>query len=93
MYAKLINGALQRAPRKLPGDGTIVYNPPAEMYLAAGYKPVTFTEAPEAPEGYYYESGWEETAEAIVQTWTLVQEPDDIDEVEAFDIIFGGGVE
>ena len=90
MYGKLENGILRYAPRKLPGDGTIVYNPPTEMYLAAGYKPVTFTEAPEAQEGYYYESGWEEQDDAIVQTWTLVQEPDDIDEAEAFDIIFGG---
>ena len=90
MYAKLIEGALNIAPKKLPGDGVIVYNPPEEMYRAAGYKPVTFTDAPEAPEGYYYESGWEETAEAIVQTWTLTPLPDDIDGAEAYDIIFGG---
>ena len=90
MHAKLIDGNLQIAPKKLPGDGTIVYNPPAEMYAAAGYKPVTFTEAPEAPEGYYYESGWEEQSEAIVQTWILTPLPDDIDDAEAYDIIFGG---
>ena len=90
MYAKLIDGAFQIAPKKLPGDGTIVYNPPAEMYAEAGYKPVTFTDAPEAPSGYYYESGWEEQTDAIVQTWTLTPLPDDIDEAEAFDIIFGG---
>ena len=90
MYAKLIDGALQIAPKKLPGDGTIVYNPPAEMYAAQGWKPVQYTDPPEAPSGYYYESGWEETAEAIVQTWTLTPLPDDIDEAEAYDIIFGG---
>lgn len=90
MYAKLIDGALNIAPKKLPGDGVTVWNPPNEMYLAAGYKPVTFTEAPEAPDGYYYESGWEEQSEAIVQTWTLKPLPDDIDEAEAYDIIFGG---
>lgn len=90
MYGKLINGSVQYAPNKLPGDGVVVYNPPAEMYLAAGYKPVEFTDAPEAPEGYAYESGWEEQDESIVQTWTLVPLPDDIDEAEAFDIIFGG---
>ena len=91
MYGKLIDGALHRAPKKLPGDGVIVYNPTAEMLLSAGYKPVTFTDEPEAPEGYYYESGWEETAETIVQTWTLTPLPDDIDEAEAYGIIFGGG--
>lgn len=90
MYGKLIDGNLQIAPKKLPGDGVIVYNPPAEMYLAQGWKPVTFTDPPEAPIGFYYESGWEEQAEAIVQTWILTPLPDDIDEAEAYDIIFGG---
>lgn len=89
-YAKLTDDELQFAPRKLNGDGVVVYNPPAEMYAAQGWKPVTFTDAPEAPEGYVYESGWEEQADAIVQTWTLVPLPDDIDDAEAFDIIFGG---
>lgn len=91
MYGKLNNGNLMIAPRKLNGDGVVVYNPPAEMYLAAGYKPVEFTDAPEAPEGFYYESGWEETADSIVQAWTLVPLPDEVDDAEAFDIIFGGG--
>lgn len=90
MYGKLIDGALNIAPKKLPGDGTIVYNPPAEMYIAAGYKPVTFTDEPKAPEGFYYESGWEEQTDAIVQTWTLAPLPDDIDVAEVYDIIFGG---
>ena len=91
MYGKLIDGNLKIAPRKLNGDGVVVYNPPEAMYRAAGYKPVEFTDAPEAPEGCYYESGWEEQDDAIVQTWTLTPLPDDIDEAEAYDIIFGGG--
>lgn len=90
MYGKLQDGSLIVAPKRLPGDGTIVYNPPAEMYLAQGWKPVEYTEAPEPPAGYTYEPGWEETDEAIVQTWTLVELPDEVDEAEAFDIIFGG---
>lgn len=90
MYGKLNGGDLMIAPRKLPGDGVVVYNPPAEMYLAQGWKPVQFTEAPEAPAGYVYDAGWEEQADAIVQTWTLVPLPDDVDAAEAFDIIFGG---
>jgi hypothetical protein len=64
MYGKLIEGNLRIAPKVLPGEGTIVYNPPAEMYLAQGWKPVEFTEAPDAPAGYHYESGWEETGDA-----------------------------
>ena len=90
MYAKLIDDALTIAPKKLNGEGVIVYNPPAEMYLAQGWKPVTFVDPPEAPSGYYYESGWEEQTDAIMQTWTLTPLPDDIDEAEAYDIIFGG---
>lgn len=93
MYGKLIDGDLRIAQKKLPGDGVVVYNPPAEMYREQGWKPVVFTDAPEAPEGCACESGWEETDETIVQTWTLVPLPDDIDEAEAFDIIFGGGAE
>ena len=93
MYGKQIDSELQIAPKKLNGDGVVVYNPPAEMYLEQGWKPVAFTDEPESPAGYYYESGWEEQADAIVQTWILTPLPDDIDEYEAFDIIFGGGGE
>lgn len=93
MYGKLIDDELHIAPKKLNGDGVVVYNPPAEMYLEQGWKPVTFVDTPEAPSGYYYESGWEEQTDAIVQTWTLTPLPDDIDEAEAYDIIFGGGGE
>lgn len=92
MYGKLIEGNLQIAPKKLNGDGVVVYNPPAEMYLAQGWTPVVFTDpSDDPPEGYDYEPRWEEQADSIVQIWTLVELPDDIDDVEAYDIIFGGG--
>lgn len=90
MYGKLENDILIPAPKMLHGDGVNVWNPPASMYLAQGWKPVTFTDPPEAPSGYYYEEGWEEQTDEIVQTWTLTPLPDDIDEAEAYDIIFGG---
>ena len=93
MYGKLNEGELHIAPKKLNGDGVVVYNPPESMYLEQGWKPVEYTDPPEAPSGYYYESGWEEQTDAIVQTWTLTPLPDDIDEAEAYDIIFGGGGE
>lgn len=90
MYAKLIDGELRIAPKMLPGDGVNVWNPPAEMYLEQGWKPAVYTDEPgDAPEGYAYESGWEDTENAIMQTWTLVELPDDIDEAEAYEIIFG----
>lgn len=90
MYAKIINGQLHKAPKKLIVDSVQVWNAPAEAYLAQGWKPVVFTDAPEAPTGYYYESGWTEEDDEIVQTWTLVPLPDDIDEYEAYQIIVGG---
>ena len=93
MYGKLIDNELQFAPKVLPGEGVNVWNPPAEMYLAQGWKPVVFTDEPEAPSGYYYESGWEEQTDEIVQTWTLTPLPDDIDDSELVNILFGEGFE
>ena len=91
MYAKLDRGRLIRAPKMLNVNNTHVYNPTPEQLTAAGYKPVTYTDAPEAPEGYYAEPGWEETADAIVQTWTLQElPPEEMSAEEALDIILGG---
>lgn len=91
MYGKLIDGVLEFAPNWLPGDGVNVWNPPEEMYLEQGWKPVVMTDPPgEPPEGYYYESGWEEQENDIMQIWTLAELPEEIDESEAFAIIFGG---
>ena len=81
MYAKLTNGFIRTAKEKYDTS---------EEYLEHGYKPVQYTDPPEAPSGYYYESGWEEQADAIVQVWTLTPLPDDIDDAEAYGIIFGG---
>ena len=90
MYAKLINGAIRYAPKHITIGNENIWNASAEQMLSVGYKLVVFTDAPEAPEGYYYESGWEEKAETIEQTWTLTKLPDDIDEYEAYQIIVGG---
>lgn len=89
MYGKLIEGNLQIAPKKLNGDGVVVYNPPAEMYLEQGWKPVIFIDEPEVQKGYTYESKWVENENEIIQTWEFVELPDDIDEFEAYNIIFG----
>lgn len=94
MYAKLERGALIPAPKMLHIGSDNVWNPTGEQYVAAGYKPVEFTEMPEAPEGYYYESGWEEQETAIVQTWTMVElPPDEMSAEEALEIILGGETE
>ena len=83
MYGKLIEGALRIAPKKLTIGDTQVWNAPSEAYLAQGWLPVVFTEAPEAPTGYYYESGWTEEDDEIVQTWTLTELPDEVSDSEA----------
>lgn len=91
MYAKIENGAFIVAPRKLPVGKTIVYNPSEAQLLAAGYKPVVYTDMPEVETGFYAESSWEDNGEAIVQTWTIIEEPADMDipDDEAFNIIMG----
>lgn len=89
MYGKLIDGNLKIAPKKLIINDTQVWNASASDYLAQGWLPVIFTDAPEPPEGYYYESGWEEDNNTITQTWTLTELPDpDADEI--LNIILGG---
>lgn len=94
MYGKLINGILYRAPKMLHIGSNNVWNPTVEQYAAAGYKPVTYTAQPEAPEGFYYESGWEEQGGAIVQTWTLAElPPEEMSAEEALEIILGGETE
>ena len=95
MYAKLIDGALVKAPRKMnieiDGELYTVYNPTAEMLTADGWLPVVLTDKPEAPEGYHYESTYTEVNDEIMQGWALVEDPPDISDSEALDIIVGGG--
>lgn len=91
MYARLINGALKTAPKKIVAEKSIVYNPTAEQYFSVGYKIVRFTDSPEAPDGYYYIPGWEEQDDAIVQTWHLEElPPEEMSADEALSIILGG---
>ena len=55
-----------------------------------GYKPIVFTESPTAEEGYVAASYWEEKSDNIEQTWEIVEAVDEVDDTEAFEIIFGG---
>lgn len=54
-----------------------------------GYKPVEYTEAPEAPSGYIAAFYWKEEIDKFVQTWEIVPEDDDIDDTEALAIMLG----
>lgn len=88
-YAKLINGAISYAPRSVLFDGNWIGNPPADVLEELGYKPVRYTEPPTVETGYIAVPGWEETETEIVQTWTVEEEPDEIDERRAYRIITG----
>ena len=90
MYGKIINNEFYGAPNKLNENGMVIWNPPTEIYLKQGWKFVEFNDpVNEPPIGYYYEMIWKENENTIVQEWVLTPLPDNIDEVEAYDIIFG----
>ena len=74
-YAKLIDGQIQFAPRKLTVGEYTVYNPTPEMLIAEGYKPVIYTDPPETQPGYIAVPGWTENALEIAQVWTVEQVP------------------
>lgn len=93
MYAKLIDGALVYAPRKMNAtiddEPYVVYNPPAEMLEANGWLPVVYTDMPgDAPEGWHYEPTYTEEDGEIVQGWVLVET--EYSEADAYEILFGG---
>lgn len=76
MYAKLINGALRRAPKKITYHNRTVFNPTDEMLSELGYYPVTYTDMPmDAEENKYYTSYWEQRECDIVQRWRLEDIP------------------
>ena len=88
-YAKLIGNYPQYAPNPILVGDNWIGNPPGSVYEAEGYKPVRYTDPPETEPGYIAVPGWKETAEEIVQAWTVEPEPDEIDEGRAYRIITG----
>ena len=76
ILAKLINGALSYAPRKIIVDGKTIFNPGEELLKAQGYKELQTTDMPDdAPENKFYVSSWTDAGETIQQVWTLVDAP------------------
>ena len=75
MYAKLVNGTLRSAPKKVDYNGKTIFNPTEEILLELGYMPVTYTDMPtDVPSGQHYEPHWEQTNTEIVQVWTLADD-------------------
>lgn len=70
-YGKINFNYLEYAPNPINIDNNWYGNPPVNIYLEQGYKPVEYTEEPEYIEGYEYISEWEETEDKIIQRWVL----------------------
>ena len=95
MRAKLIDGELILAPRKInreiDGEQYTTYNPTDEMLAEQGWLPVVETDPPgDAPEGCHYEPTYAEEGGEIVQGWELAEDPPGISDSEALEIILGG---
>ncbi len=76
MQAKLINGALSYAPKKIIVDGKTIFNPPETLLKEQGYKELQTAEMPDdAPENKLYVSSWTDAGDTIQQVWTLVDAP------------------
>lgn len=78
MRAKIIDGVLVYAPRKIQreidGETYVTYNPTDEMLAAAGWLTVHYTDTPNAPEGWHCVPTYAEEDGEIVQGWNLVQD-------------------
>lgn len=91
-YAKLVNDFPVYAPNPIVVDGVRIGNPPGEIYMGEGYKPVQYTDQPE-PQGVGWSvETWTETDEAIVQGWSWHEAgpEDEISPEEALDMLLGG---
>lgn len=88
-YAKLINNFPAYAPNPILIDGAYIGNPPSAVYEGQGYKPVQYTETPEAPTGFQAVEGWTETENEIIQTWTI-EEVTEFNGDQAMQFLFGG---
>lgn len=89
IYAKLIDGALVLAPKKIKNGDSITYNPTGEMLIPLGYLPVRFTDAPETDIKHIPVCTWTQADTEIIQQWHIEEaEPT---ETEILSILLGGG--
>ena len=72
ILAKLINGALSYAPRKIIIDGKTIFNPSENLLKEQGYKDVETSEAPAvSTQTQQAVPSWKEQEDKIVQSWEL----------------------
>ena len=93
-YAKLVGNRLRFSPNPILFGELRIGNPPEELYLSEGYKPVHFTELPEAQGFGWYEVVWSETENAIIQSWQWheSEDTDELSDSEAMQLLLGGEV-
>lgn len=73
ILAKLINGALSYAPKKIVIDGKTIFNPEEDVLRGQGYKDVETSEAPAvSTQTQQAVSSWQEQEDKIVQAWEVV---------------------
>lgn len=72
MLAKIINGAISYAPRKIIVEGKTIFNPTDTLLKEHGYKDVETSEAPTvSTQTQQAVPSWQEQENKIVQTWEL----------------------
>lgn len=90
-YGKIIDGIFTPAPRRIEIGERQIFNPSEAQYIALGYLPVIYANAPEPPEGYYCVDTWEEENNEIKQIWHFEKLPPHNPEAsELLNIILGG---
>lgn len=72
MLAKLIDGAISYAPRKIIIDGKTIFNPTDTLLKEQGYKDVETAEAPAvSTQTQQAVPSWQEQENKIVQSWEV----------------------
>ena len=91
-YAKLIDNSPIYAPNPIVHGGYRIGNPPPEIYLTDGYKPVQPTDYPEQQGIGHWEETWTETEDVIVQGWQWHEatDEDEISDAETVQMLMGG---
>ena len=89
-FAKLIDGEIVFAPNPILVGENYIGNPPGSVYEDAGFKPVVYTDPPTVEPGYIAVPDWEDEGDEIVQVWSIEEEPDEVDDERAMEILFGG---
>ena len=72
ILAKLTDGVLSYAPRKIIVDGKTIFNPPEDVLKEQGYKDVETSEAPAvSTQTQQAVPTWQEQEDKIVQSWEI----------------------